>query len=83
MQGLADTTHRGPCTNCPNGRCANGAPPLGYLEALLQAELEEREQRRIERRLREARLPRIKTLQEFDFARNFKVSAQQIHEGQG
>jgi hypothetical protein len=42
---------------------------LGYLEALLQAELEEREQRLIERRLREARLPRMKSLEEFDFAR--------------
>jgi DNA replication protein DnaC len=52
---------------------------LGYLEALLQAELEEREQRLIERRIREARLPRMKTLAEFDFARNPKVSAQQIH----
>jgi DNA replication protein DnaC len=53
---------------------------LGYLEALLQAELEERDQRLIERRLREARLPRMKSLAEFDFARNSKVSAQQIHE---
>jgi DNA replication protein DnaC len=53
---------------------------LGFLEALLQAELEEREQRLVERRIREAHLPRIKTLDEFDFARNQKVSAQQIHE---
>src|SRR5215472_11345496 len=53
---------------------------LGYLEALLQAELEEREQRLIERRLREARLPRMKTLEDFDFVRNPRVSAQQIHE---
>jgi DNA replication protein DnaC len=53
---------------------------LGYLEALLQAELEERDQRLIERRLREARLPRMKSLEEFDFARNPKVSVQQIHE---
>jgi DNA replication protein DnaC len=53
---------------------------LGFLEALLQAELEEREQRLIERRLREAHLPRLKTLEEFDFARCPKVSAQQIHE---
>jgi DNA replication protein DnaC len=53
---------------------------LGYLEALLQTELEEREQRLIERRLREAHLPRMKTLGEFDFGRNPKVSAQQIHE---
>jgi DNA replication protein DnaC len=53
---------------------------LGYLEALLQAELEERELRLIERRIREARLPRMKTLEDFDFVRNGKVSAQQIHE---
>src|SRR5580704_8714172 len=53
---------------------------LGYLEALLQAELEEREQRLVERRIREARLPRMKTLEEFDFGRNPKISAQQIHE---
>jgi DNA replication protein DnaC len=53
---------------------------LGYLEALLQTELEDREQRLVERRLREARLPRMKTLEEFEFARNPKVSAQEIHE---
>jgi len=53
---------------------------LGFLEALLQAELEEREQRLIERRIREAHLPRMKTLAEFDFARNPKVSAQLIDE---
>jgi DNA replication protein DnaC len=53
---------------------------LGFLEALLQAELEEREQRLVERRLREAHLPRMKTLEEFDFARNPRISAQQIHE---
>ncbi len=40
---------------------------LGYLEALLAAELEERERHTVERRLREARLPRVKTLDEFDF----------------
>jgi DNA replication protein DnaC len=53
---------------------------LGYLEALLQAELEDREQRLYERRIREACLPRMKTLEEFDFARNPKVAAQQIDE---
>jgi DNA replication protein DnaC len=53
---------------------------LGYLETLLQAELEEREQRLIARRIREARLPRMKTLDEFDFGRNHRVSAQQIHQ---
>jgi DNA replication protein DnaC len=53
---------------------------LGYLEALLQVELEDREQRLIERRLQEARLPRMKTLGEFDFAQCPQISAQQIHE---
>ena len=53
---------------------------LGYLEALLQAELEDREQRLVERRIREAHLPRMKTLEEFDFAQCPKVSPQQIHE---
>jgi DNA replication protein DnaC len=53
---------------------------LGYLEALLQTELEDHEQRLIERRIHEARLPRMKTLEEFDFARNPGISAQQIHE---
>ena len=53
---------------------------LGFLAALLQAELEDREQRLVERRIREAHLPRMKTLEEFDFAQCPKVSAQQIHE---
>jgi len=51
---------------------------------LLQTELEDREQRLIERRIRGARLPRMKTLEEFDFAPNPGISALQIHEtGQG
>ena len=48
---------------------------LGYLEALLAAELEERERNTVERRLREARLPRMKTLEEFDFSQSPKVSS--------
>jgi DNA replication protein DnaC len=53
---------------------------LGYLEALLQAELEEREHRLMERRLREAHLPRMKTLEEFNFSQSPRVSAQQLHQ---
>src|ERR1700732_4636707 len=53
---------------------------LGYLEALLQAELEEREQRLVERRIREALLPRLKTLDEFNFSHSPSISAQRIHE---
>jgi DNA replication protein DnaC len=55
---------------------------LGYLEALLQAELEEREDRLVERRLHEAHLPRMKTLEEFNFSQCPcpRLSAQQLHE---
>ena len=41
---------------------------LGYLDVLLQTELEEREQKTIARRIKEAHLPKVKTLEEFDFA---------------
>lgn len=47
---------------------------LGYLDALLAAELEERERSAITRRLKEAHLPRVKTLDEFDFAQAPAVS---------
>lgn len=58
---------------------------LGYLEALLTAEVEEREpgtraRVSIERRIKEAHLPRIKTLDEFDFAQAPDISAPRIHE---
>jgi DNA replication protein DnaC len=38
-----------------------------YLEALLAAEIEERDSRAISRLLNEARLPRIKTVEAFEF----------------
>lgn len=53
---------------------------LDYLEALLNAELEERERNTVERRLRDAHLPRLKTLEEFDFSQSPKISAGQIRE---
>ena len=43
---------------------------IGYLEALLLAEIEERERNTIERRIREAHLPRVKTLEEFDYTQS-------------
>jgi len=49
-------------------------PYLGYLEALLSAEVEERERQVVGRRLHEARLPRVKTLEEFDFSKAPSVS---------
>lgn len=47
---------------------------VGYLKALLAAEMEERESRAIARMLHEARLPRMKTLDAFEFNRS-SVSA--------
>lgn len=40
-----------------------------YLEGLLAAELEERERRTVERRIREAHVPKVKTLEDFDFSK--------------
>jgi|SRR4051794_31879907 DNA replication protein DnaC len=54
--------------------------PVRYLEALLAAELEERERNAIARRIFEARLPRVKTLEEFDFSQTPQVSAARIHQ---
>jgi DNA replication protein DnaC len=55
-------------------------PYLSYLEALLAAELEDRERRSIDRRIKEAHLPRIKTLDEFDFRQAPTVSPTQVSE---
>ena len=51
---------------------------LHYLEALLQAEVEERERRSIELRIKDAHLPRIKTLEEFDFAQSPHIPAARV-----
>jgi DNA replication protein DnaC len=53
---------------------------LCYLNMLLSAEVEDRERHVVERRLREARLPRLKTLDEFDFEKSPQVKATQIRE---
>lgn len=53
---------------------------LRYLEALLTAELEERERNTIARRIKDARLPRMKTLDDFDFSKAPQVPATKIHE---
>jgi hypothetical protein len=55
-------------------------PYLGYLEALLAAELEERERRAIDRRIKDAHLPRVKTLDEFDFRQAQMVSPTRMSE---
>ena len=57
---------------------------FGYLEALRAAEIEERERNTIERRIREAHLARVKTLEEFDFTQCPHASAAQLRDlGEG
>ena len=53
---------------------------LRYLEALLATELEERERNTIARRIKDAHLPRMKTLDEFDFSKAPQIQATKIHE---
>src|SRR6478752_1672044 len=53
---------------------------IGYLEALLTAEIEERERNTIDRRIKEAHLPRVKTLEEFDYTQTPMVSAAKMRE---
>ena len=53
---------------------------LRYLNVLLNIEVEERERHVVEKRMREAKLPRVKTLDEFDFAQSPHVQATRIRE---
>jgi len=53
---------------------------IGYLEALLTMESEERDRHAIQQRLRDAKLPRVKTLEEFDFNQARQVPAAKIRE---
>src|SRR3954464_12331233 len=52
----------------------------GYLEVLLTAEVEEGERNTIDRRIKEAHLPRVKTLEEFDYTQSPMVSAAKMRE---
>jgi hypothetical protein len=58
--------------------CKQNHSHLHYLEALLQSEVEDRERRSIELRLKDAHLPRMKTLEEFDFAQSPHIPAARI-----
>jgi hypothetical protein len=53
---------------------------IGYLEALLLAEVEERERNTIERRIRKAHLPRMKRLEEFDYTQSPNVNAAKMRD---
>ncbi len=53
---------------------------IRYLEALLQMEIEERDRHAIANRIRDAQLPRTKTLEEFDFAQAPRIPAAKIRD---
>ena len=53
---------------------------IGYLEALLDAEVEERERNTVDRRIKEAHLPGVKTLEEFDYNYSPMVTAAKMLE---
>lgn len=73
-------TMAGQCVRLAAEAARLGESHLRYLSSLLGAEIEEREQRVIEKRIREARLPRLKTLEEFDFASAPQISAGQVRQ---
>jgi DNA replication protein DnaC len=53
---------------------------IRYLEVLLAVESEERDRHAIENRIRDAQLPRVKTLDEFDFTQSPQIPAAKIRE---
>src|ERR1700689_1816366 len=53
---------------------------IRYLEALLAIECEERDRHAIDNRIRDAQLPRLKTLEEFDFAQAQQIPAARIRD---
>jgi len=53
---------------------------IHYLEALLAMESEERDRHAIQNRIRDAQLPRMKTLEEFDFGQAPRIPAARVRE---
>ena len=80
MQTVAGPTVSAQCVKLADEAVRAKRNHLGYLEALLAAQLDERERNTVERRIREAHLPRVKTLDDFDFSQSPKISAGQMQE---
>ena len=72
------------CERLAQEALRNQQSPLDYLASLLTAEIDDRERRLIARRVQEAHVPRLRTLEDFDFSAAPQVSAtrlQQLAEG--
>ena len=64
-------------------QCATeGADPVRYLVRLTELELIDRERRMVERRIRQARFPAVKSLDSFDFKAN-RLAQQDAGSGVG
>lgn len=59
---------------------AEGLDHIRYLARLAELELIERERRKVERRIKDARFPAVKTLDSFDFAAIAKLNTMQVLE---
>ena len=59
---------------------AEGLDHVRYLARLAELELIERERRKVERRIKDARFPAVKTLDSFDFAAIAKLNKMQVLE---
>lgn len=68
-----------PCERLAQEALRTDQSLLSYLAELLGAEVDDRERRTIARRLQEARLPRLKTLEDFDFGAAPQLSAPRLH----
>jgi DNA replication protein DnaC len=60
-------TMAGQCVRMAEQALKEKQSHLTYLDALLEAEVEERERNVVKRRIKEAHFPKVKTLEEFDF----------------
>ena len=69
VQATADAGHRGPISQLAE-QAVRERRVISDIWKLAAAELEERERNTIARRIREAHLPRMKTLEEFDYAQS-------------
>ena len=71
VQGITPADGRGAsAANSPSRRCANAARTWASSKRCSKPNSRNVKQRLVERRIREAHLPRMKTLEEFDFSRN-------------
>ena len=66
------------CLPFSQAAAREGTPHLTFLEALLADEVEERHGHAVSNRLRDAQLPRLKTLEEFDFNAAQHINATQL-----